>query len=68
MSDTPKYPDIDVQLSGNDGNAFAIMGSVSKALRRAGVSAEEIEQYREESMSGDYDNLLRTAMKWVSVS
>ena len=64
----PKYPDIDVQLTGNDGNAYAIMGAVGQALRRAGVSKEEIDQYSKESMSGDYDNLLRTAMKWVNVS
>jgi hypothetical protein len=63
----PKF-DVDVQLVGRDGNAFAIMGAVSKALRRAGATAEEIAKYREESTSGDYDNLLRVAMKWVRVS
>jgi hypothetical protein len=62
-----KYPEVRVKLSGNDGNAFAIMGSVASALRKAGVSADEIDAYRTESMSGDYDNLLRTAMRWVSV-
>jgi hypothetical protein len=63
-----KYPEVEVQLTGNDGNAFAIMGAVSKALRRAGVEKSEIDEYVRESMSGDYDNLLRTAMKWVSVA
>lgn len=63
-----KYPEIEVQLSGNDGNAFAIMGAVSKALRRADVSQSEIDQYLNQSMSGDYDNLIQTAMRWVSVS
>lgn len=63
----PKYPHITVQLTGNDGNAFAVMGAVSKALRRADVPAEEIKQYTDESMSGDYDNLLATAMSWVDV-
>lgn len=63
-----KYPDVQVQLVGEDGNAFAIMGAVSKALRRAGVPKEEIDQYRAESMSGDYDNLLSVAMQWVDVS
>lgn len=63
-----KYPNIEVQLTGKDGNAYAIMGAVEGALRRAGVPAEEIEEYKEESMSGDYDNLLVTAMRWVSVS
>lgn len=68
MSNTVKYPGIKVRLTGKDGNAFAIMGEVSAALRKGGVSAEEIKQYTDESMSGDYDNLLRTAMKWVVVS
>lgn len=64
----PKYPNIDVELVGHDGNAFAIMGKVSKALRRAGVSQEEIKQYTDEATSGDYDNLLRVTMNWVNVS
>ena len=63
-----KYPEIEVSLIGQDGNAFAIMGAVSNALRKAGVSKEEINQYTSESMSGDYDNLLRVAMEWVAVS
>lgn len=63
----PKYPEIFVQLTGNDGNAFAIMGAVQSALRKANVSADEISGYIRESMSGDYNNLLRTAMDWVEV-
>ena len=62
---TPKYPDISVQLSGQDGNAFAIIGSVSKALRRADVPKDEIQQFVKEATSGDYDNVIQTAMKWV---
>lgn len=62
----PKY-DVKVQLSGNDGNAFAVMGAVKSALKKAGASKEELDQYLSESMSGDYDNLLRVAMEWVKV-
>jgi hypothetical protein len=58
---------VSVQLSGNDGNAFAVMGAVKSALKKAGASSEEIEQYLTDSMSGDYDNLLRVAMEWVKV-
>ena len=67
MSEGPKYPDVVVQLTGEDGNAFAVMGRVKTALRRAGVSQKEVAEYVEESTSGDYDALLRTAMKWVTV-
>lgn len=63
-----RYPDVKVQLVGMDGNAFAIMGRVSCALRKAKVPQEEIDAYLEESMSDDYDNLLQTAMQWVDVS
>lgn len=62
-----KYPEIEVQLTGNDGNAYAIMGSVRRALKRAKISADEIDEYMKQSMSGDYDNLLRVAMSWVTV-
>jgi hypothetical protein len=63
-----KYPEIEVQILGRDGNAFAIMGTIQTALKKAGVSKDEISLYIKESMSGDYENLLRTAMRWVSVS
>jgi len=63
----PKYPNIKVQLTGNDGNAYAILGSVSKALRKNNVSQEEIDEFMTEAQSGDYDNLLMTCMNWVDV-
>lgn len=63
-----RYPEITVQLTGEDGNAFAILGAVRNALHRGGVSAEEINLFNEEATSSDYDNLLRVAMAWVDVS
>ena len=61
----PRYPEVQVQLSGEDGNAFAILGRTSAALRAAGVSQEEIDAYFAEATSGDYDHLLHTTMAWV---
>ena len=63
-----KYPHIKVQLTGNDGNAFAIMGAVRKAMRKHKVPMEEMDQYFEEATSGTYNDLLVTTMKWVDVS
>ena len=63
----PKY-EVEVQLTGNDGNAFSIMGSVKNALKKAGASKEEIDQYLSDSMAGDYDNLIRVATDWVKVA
>jgi hypothetical protein len=62
-----KY-DINVSLIGHDGNAFAIMGAVTKAMRRAGVSREEQDEYFKEATAGDYNQLLATTMEWVKVS
>ena len=48
MSDV-KYPKIKVKLVGTDGNAFAVLGNVSKAMRKGNVPKEEIEYVYEGS-------------------
>ncbi len=55
-----------VKLLGQDGNAFFILGSVNKALKRAGME-REAKEFMEEATKGDYDHLLQTAMKFVEV-
>lgn len=55
-----------VRLIGTDGNAFAIMGKVARALRQAG-KPELVKPYMEEATSGDYDHLLQITMKYVDV-
>ena len=64
-----KAPEIKpiVRLVGDEDNAFLIMGRVKKALVKAGADQEYINQYIQESKSGDYDNLLRVAMKYTEV-
>ncbi len=47
-----------------DGNAFAIMAVVIRALKMAGQYAE-VKEYTEKAMSGNYDNLLRVSMEYV---
>ena len=63
-----KYPSVKVRLTGSDGNAFAVLGKVVDAMRAKGVPAEEISAFKTEAMSGDYDNLLATCMRWVNVT
>lgn len=62
-----RFADVEVQLVGEDGNAFAILGRVSRALRKGGATAAEVDEFMTEATSGDYDNLLATCMRWVSV-
>jgi len=63
-----KYPKVKVKLVGEEGNAFFIVGKVAKALRRAGVSEEEVKQFQKEAFRGDYNELLSTCLEWVNVS
>jgi hypothetical protein len=56
-----------VILTGTDGNAFAIMGKVRAALKKAGATPEYIKQYSDEATSGDYDHLLQVSMKYAHV-
>lgn len=63
----PIYPNINIPMVGEDGNAFAILGRVKRIMRRAGLSDEEWEGFRIEATCADYGQLLRTVMLWFSV-
>jgi hypothetical protein len=67
MSTGPKYPDIEVTFSGIDGNAFALLGAVQRGLRRGGIDQAEVERFYAEATAGDYDALIQTCMKWVTI-
>jgi len=56
-----------VKLIGQDGNAFAVMGSVKRALKNAGADKEYIDKYISEATSGDYDHLLAVSMRYINV-
>lgn len=62
-----KYPDVVVELTSIDGNAFSVMGATTRAMRRAGIPQAECDAYFAEATSGDYDHLISTTLKWVSV-
>lgn len=59
--------EVKVKLVGEDGNAFAILGRVKRALERAG-HRELAQQYVKEATAGDYDHLLQTTLEYVSES
>ena len=62
----PKYPQVNIKLVGEDGNAFAILGRCQQAARRAGLSKEEIKPFMDEATSGDYNKLLNTCQDWFN--
>ena len=57
---------IHLKLTGEDGNAFFILGRARQTLRRARRS-DLWEQFNKEATSGDYTNLLATCMKYFVV-
>ncbi len=63
-----KYPDVEVQLTGTDGNAFAVIGAVTRALRRE-VGADAAAEFQADALDAEsYDALLRLAMSTVEVA
>ena len=64
---TPKYPDVHVQLVGQDGNAYMVLGLCQRAAQKAGLSKAEIDEFMKEAKSGDYNHLLQTCMQWFDI-
>lgn len=62
-----KYPEINIPLIGEDGNAFSILGRVKRAMRRAGLTDEEWEAFHTEATASTYEHLLVTVMRWFRV-
>lgn len=55
-----------VVLTGTDGNAFAILGKVRRAILRSN-HPELADDFLAEATAGDYDALLCTCFKYVTV-
>lgn len=65
--ETVKYPDVRVRLVGQDGNAYAIIGAVQRALRDQ-VGPDAAAAYTAAAMkSASYDELLVFTMQTVEV-
>lgn len=65
---SPTYPDVVVPLSGHDGNAFAIAGRVSDALRRADHRDAAAVFVQEVFAQPSYDAVLQLVMRTVTVA
>ena len=66
------YPDnsitgVKLELIGQDGNAFSILGRASRALKNAKKYDEFWGEYEQKATSGDYNVLLATTMEYFNV-
>ena len=52
-------------LVGVDGNAYAIMGYVRTAMKRAKMTKEDIDTYIKDATSSDYYHLLVVACEMI---
>ena len=65
----PKYPDVFVQLSGEDGNMGSIIGRARREARRCGISNDELNTFAEEVMnSSSYNEALQTVIRWFDTA
>jgi hypothetical protein len=65
---TPKYPHVKVRLTGEDGSASAIVARCRRAARDAGIPRAELDEFVRIAFSGNYDNVIDTAMSWFRCS
>jgi len=50
---------IEIDLTGPDGNAYAVMGYAKRFGKQVGMSDSYITEMLEEMMSSDYENLIK---------
>jgi len=58
---------VTVELVGTDGNIFALIGKVSREMKKQGYVEEAKQMTQEVTSSGSYDEALQILMKWVEV-
>jgi hypothetical protein len=63
---TVRHPEIRVSVVPEARNDFRIVDHVIKALRKAGVPREEIDQFCDEAFAAEKD-LLQICGEWVTV-
>ena len=62
-----QYPQVTVRLVGTDGNAFALIGAVSRALKNAG-ERDAAEAFTQSAFAAkSYDALLQLICRTVEV-
>ena len=63
----PLFSSVVIDISGPDGNAFAIIAIVMNCLKQCGYSKEEMDKIKKDMMSKDYNYLCSVASKYVSL-
>jgi hypothetical protein len=63
----PEYPEVYVQLTGQSGNVFFVIGKVSQAIRQAHGQEAARKFQKEARACEDYDHVLQLCIRTVHV-
>lgn len=61
------YKHVEVNMRGVNGNTMVILGTIKRALKRAGAKPFHVQVFMHRAMSGDYEHVLKTCAKWVTI-
>jgi hypothetical protein len=61
-----RHPEVRVRLA-IPANDFRILDNVTKALRKAGAPAEEIDQFCDQALAATENDLLQICGQWVTL-
>jgi hypothetical protein len=65
MAQVTEFKKVKVKLVGEDGNAFSIIGRVSRALKSAGYRDEATEFQHRAASQPSYDALLQLVLEYA---
>jgi hypothetical protein len=57
----------ELEIVGEDGNAFSILAKARHVAKENGWSKEKIDEFITKATSSDYDSLLQTCMEYFEV-
>ena len=67
MSSGPRFPQVAVQLTGQDGNVFNLIGRCNRAAKGK-ITQAELDEFMAEVMdSHSYDAALAVMQRWFTV-
>ena len=61
------YKHVKVNMRGVNGNVFQVLGTVKRALQRAGATPFHVQVFYHRAMQGTYEDALKTCAMWVTI-
>ena len=61
------YQNIKIKLVGYNGNTFSILEHCFATIRSSRLPKTELDEFKKQATSGDYNNLLSTCLEWFYV-